>query len=116
MNKQQQESARAKKISDVLTHSCEQLNHDIVLRLHQSREAALQSSVAQRQTILTLNTGHFSQLLPHSGIQWLLALLMLAIVIIGTGGYWQHSSKQELSHVDIAILTDDLPLEVFVDK
>lgn len=117
MNEQnQQELDQAQKISQVLTQSCEQLSDRTIIRLQKSREAAVQAQAAQYQTALTFNTGHFAHLLPHTGMQWVIALAMLAIFAMGAANYWQHTSEQALSHVDLAILTDDLPLEVFVDK
>lgn len=48
-------------------------------------------------------------------LNWALAVLFIACLFSGAA-YWQHSSSEhEISEVDIAILTDDLPLDVYVD-
>jgi hypothetical protein len=35
-------------------------------------------------------------------------------VVAGTN-FWQPSEEQQISELDVAILTDEMPLEVFVD-
>ncbi|MDD2686445.1 MAG: DUF3619 family protein [Gallionella sp.] len=46
-----------------------------------------------------------------------LSMFVLAIALIaGSTGYWHHAQQHAATHLDLAILTDDLPMEVFVDK
>lgn len=46
--------------------------------------------------------------------QWVLAGVIAIMLAIGTG-YWHHAREQQIADLDVAILTDDLPIEVFVD-
>lgn len=57
-----------------------------------------------------VSTHHLSRRL-----NWAVAILLLACLFSGAA-YWQHSmAEHDISEVDIAILTDDLPLHVYVD-
>jgi hypothetical protein len=44
------------------------------------------------------------------------AVVLLLVIVAGATSYWDHSREYEMSHLDLAILTDDLPIEVFVDN
>ena len=45
---------------------------------------------------------------------WATAVLLVAILFSCTA-YWHHTTDHDVSDVDIAILTDELPIEVYVD-
>jgi hypothetical protein len=51
---------------------------------------------------------------PHIEHPWLIALLLAAALFIGAD-FWQNDLDQQNCDIDIAILTDELPLEVFLD-
>lgn len=56
------------------------------------------------------NTTHLSK-----QFNWAVALLFIACLFSGAA-YWQNNiSDHEISEVDVAILTDDLPLHAYVD-
>jgi len=44
-----------------------------------------------------------------------MAALLLAVGILSSITYWYQAPANDTSDVDIAILTDDLPLQVYVD-
>lgn len=54
-------------------------------------------------------------LTPHSTHQWIATIILLVAVLFGGLNYWHHMKESELGQLDTAILTDELPLEVFVD-
>lgn len=106
--------AAPKHIARLLTRAAEQLDDDTVAALRRARSLALQRQMATKPA-LSLTTGHHMHWpLPHAVPQWAAAVLLVA-AIAGGISYWQHS-REEMSHLDIAILTDDMPLEVFVDR
>jgi len=104
-------------IAALLTRSAEQLDSDVVSSLRETRIKALQLQ-RTRAPFFSLHAiaDHAHKLLlPHSTSQWLVTAVLLASVAIGGTGYWHHAQDQKRSHLDIAILTSDLPMEVFID-
>ena len=103
------------RITGLLTLATEQLDNNTVEALRRARHAALNRQ-AMHATAFALDSRHGLHLqLPHTPRQWAAAALLLAVVA-GSMGYWQHLHKKEMmTHLDVAILTDDMPLEVFVD-
>ena len=103
------------RIAGMLTLAAEQLDSNTVEALRRARHAALDRQVV-RASAYALDGKHGLHLpVPHTPRQWAAAALLLAVVA-GSTGYWQHLRKHEMmAHLDVAILTDDMPLEVFVD-
>jgi hypothetical protein len=52
---------------------------------------------------------------PHHRTHYWAAAILLAASLFGGATYWQHVTEHEIATVDIAILTDDLPMRVYVD-
>ncbi|MDO8350270.1 MAG: DUF3619 family protein [Gallionella sp.] len=104
------------RIAELLTQSSEQLDDRIVSSLRQARAVALQKQ-GLREHVLSLSAiGHRAHaLMPHSTHQWLATAMLLAAIIVSVTSYCQYTQEHQGSHLDIAILTDDLPLEVFID-
>lgn len=104
-----------KHITRLLTRATEQLDGDTVAALCRARNRALERQASTRPAF-SLSTGHHLPWpSPHSVPQWIgMAALLLAMVAGGIS-YWHHA-REEMSHLDIAILTDDMPMEVFVDR
>ncbi len=103
-----------KKIAQLLTQSTRQLNEATLSALADARHNALKRQAAH-SPVFALTTGRWTQsLMPHSAKQWMVTGLLAAVFVIGVN-FWQHSRVQQISKLDVAILTDDLPIEVFVD-
>ena len=103
-----------KKIAQLLTQSSRQLNSGTLTALSKAREVALQRH-SLRAPVFTLATGRWAHfLLPLSAHQWMPAALLAITFAVGVG-YWHHAQEQQIDELDVAILTDDLPIEVFVD-
>lgn len=104
----------AEKIAKLLTQSAGQLNESTVYALADARRNALQRQTA-RVPIFMLATGQWIPgLMPAYVQRWIAAGVFLAM-LAGTASYMQHSHEQQISDLDVAILTDELPMEVFVD-
>jgi hypothetical protein len=102
------------KIAELLTLSARQLDEATLSALVNARQNALQRQ-SVRAPAFVLDTGRWTHsLIPHSIQQWALAGLLVAIVIVGTS-YWHQVQEQQIDELDVAILTDDLPIEAFVD-
>jgi hypothetical protein len=101
------------KITKLLTQSTQQMDGAVLSALANARRNAL-----DRQSVhspaFALTTGRWTHnLIPHTTYQWAATGLLAAMLIIGAG-YWQHSKEQQISDLDVAILTDDLPIEVLL--
>ena len=57
--------------------------------------------------------GHHSTM-GHKTLNWGMATLLLLVLLGGTY-YWQHANDHDPADIDIAILTDDLPVDMYVD-
>lgn len=116
MNTQNRPISHAE-IAALLTRSASQLDDSVAASLRQARVAALQKRRARAPLYSPETVGHYAHLLsaPQTAGQWLVTAVLLASVVVGGVNYWQYQQAQSLSHLDIAILTDDLPMEVFID-
>lgn len=104
------------KITKLLTRAAEQLDPGTVTALRRARHIALERQ-HRSKPVFALSSGHHAHwLVPHSTHQWVAAVILLVSVLVGGVGYWNHAREHEMNHLDLAILTDDLPMEVFVDR
>lgn len=111
MNKQSQH-INHKRIAALLTHSTGQLDSRIVASLSQVRTVALQKQRRHEPAFSLSAIGHRAHnLMPHSTQQWVAATILLAALLVGVADYWQNTQVP----LDVDILTDDLPIEVFLD-
>jgi len=103
------------KIARLLTASTRQLDERTISALSDARHIALDRQMV-RVPVFAIHTGHsIHSLVPHTIRQWVVAGLLMAAFIAGAG-YWNNlQDQQQIDEVDLAILTDDLPIEVFVD-
>lgn len=103
-----------RKIVQLLTQGTRQMDASTLSALTRARQNALKTQSVQVH-VAKLSTGRWTpSLIPHSAPQWLVTVVLVAILMVATG-YWQHAQEQQISELDVAILTDDLPIEVFVD-
>lgn len=98
-------------IAKLLTCSTDQLDDNVVSALRQARSDALQKQRLHAPVFSLSTVGHRA-LMPHTTSQWIATTILFAAIAVGAIGYWQNSQVP----VDIEILTDDLPIEVFVDQ
>lgn len=103
------------RIAKLLTHAAEQLDNDTVAALRRARNMALERHTAAKP-VFALSAGHHIHWpVPHTVHQWIAMAVLLVAIVAGGIGYWHHAHEHEMNHLDIAILTDDMPMEVFVD-
>lgn len=103
------------RIAQLLTRAAQQLDDNTAAALRRARSTALERQ-SQSNPVFMLSTGHgLRWLMPHSAHQWMATIILLVAILFGGLSYWQHAHENDLAHLDAAILTDDLPLEVFVD-
>lgn len=103
-------------VTGLLTHAAGQLDGSTVAALCRARNLALERQ-ASNQPVIAFSTGHgIHWLMSHTSHHWMATLILLMAVLAGSIGYWHHAHERETSHLDIAILTDDLPMEIFIDR
>jgi hypothetical protein len=106
-------------IGKLLNRSAAQLDQGTLEKLLSARRNALQYQQTTQQapamTWLTQHglVGHHSTI-GHKTFNWGMATLLLLVLLGGTL-YWQQQSSYEHADIDIAILTDDLPVDMYVD-
>ena len=100
-------------VADLLTQSSRQLDEHITTSLRDARTLALQKQRVAEPVFSLSAIGHRAHhLVPHTTHQRV-ALAILLAAVIGVAGYWQNAQTPQ---DDIDILTDELPIEVFVDQ
>ena len=102
-------------IATLLTRSTGELDDNITASLSRARNAALQRQRAPAHAFSLSTAGHHLHM-PHTTGQWVAAAILFAALTVGLSSYWNHIQEQQSNHLDIAILTDDMPMEVFIDK
>ena len=106
-------------VRSLLNRSTADLSIETLDRLQSARRTALQHQQIAQQTPVHAwlsqhgLIGHHSSH-QHRTLHWGLAAL-LVVVLIGGVGYWKNVSEHDHSELDIAILTDDLPVHMYVD-
>ena len=114
MNKESQ-NINHRRIAELLTRSASQLDPQILASLHQASAAALQRQRVHQHAFSFSTIGHRAhKMMPHSTNQWLAATALLAAIVFSIADYLQQSPDQH--NLDLDILTDELPIEVFVDQ
>ena len=110
----------AQKMVCALDDSLENLDPKISKRLHESRQKAL---AVQRPTEARLGIAGIAATVGVSSRSEILslrrsALILLALASFAAGtSYWGHVQRQtEIEEVDIALLTDDLPIDAYLDR
>jgi hypothetical protein len=105
------------KIAQLLDAGTEQLDQTTLSALAEARHRAL-AVRPERASVLALSTGHEAHwLLPHTAKQWWATALLAGLLAVAGMTYWQnnHGVEEQTSDLDVAILSDEMPLDVFVD-
>ena len=105
-------------IQQLLNRSSSEIGQPVLAHLRDARAQALarydaRSTAPAFAWAGLLGSGHVTG--PQRSNYYWVAAVLLAITLIGTAAYWKHVEDRDVSDVDIAILTDDLPIEMYVD-
>lgn len=106
-------------IRQLLNRSAAQLDEPVLARLREARTQALGRHAASHAHALAFlghgRHAHWNEMAQrHKPLLWLAGLLLVASILSGIA-YWQQASDNDLSDEDIAILTDEMPIQAFVD-
>jgi len=106
-------------IKQLLNRSLARLDQPTLARLRDARAQALvrydAHSAAPAFAWASLWTDHRHAADSHHKSHYLAAAVLLAALLFSGAAYWHHTTDHDVSDVDIAILTDDLPIEMYVD-
>lgn len=108
-----------KLIKEILDSSTSQIAPATLEKLRTARSRAVDRqrthSTVPVLSWLGHHEGHNDSFHISKTMGWAIAVLFVVFLISGTS-YWQNYAKErEISEVDIAILTGDLPIHVYVD-
>lgn len=105
-------------IKHLLNRSLAQIDQPTLARLRDARAQALTRydahSAAPAFALANMWGHHHAADFHHKSLHWI-AIVLLVTLMFSCTAYWHHKTDHDVSDVDIAILTDDLPIEVYVD-
>ena len=106
-------------IRQQLNRSSAQLDQSTLGRLREARAQALARydarSTAPVFAWVGALTGNMHTANSHRSHYYLAIAVLLAAFLYSGATYWQHAADHDNSDVDIAILTDELPIDAYVD-
>lgn len=106
-------------IKQLLNPSLEQIDQSTLARLHAARTLALNSHEACATLPLFawagVNVIQHGSAHRHKIYNWMGILLLAACISNGIVYYWQETIGDKVNNMDIEILTDDLPIEYFLE-
>lgn len=110
------------KITQLLNQGTRQMGGQVLSALCRVRQKALERHSAYTPAFILAPNGvahayadrWMGWTIPRPMQQMVIAGLLATVVISGLG-YWHHAEEQRIGELDVAILTDELPIEVFVD-
>lgn len=103
------------KIVHILNQSTQDLDSETLARLQRARAQAIQKQARKVHVMQIAGHRWTDILLPHTAQQWIAAALLALTLAAGAGYWWQQSHHQHLIELDEQILTDELPIEIFID-
>ena len=114
------EKCNPESIKQLLNRSLAQLDQTTLDRLSAARMQALNRHQARRATspLLAWAGEHaiWHPSVHHHGIHYWFGAILLAVGLFCGIVYWQQTTDNDTSDVDIAILTDYLPIQYYLEK
>lgn len=108
------EKLNTQNVAQLLNRSAQQLDNDTLAALRAARQTALSK---QRVSVAaaTLSSGHQLHWHLSSRAQKWMITALVAATLVSAWGVLQHQHEQQINELDIAILSDEMPIEVFLD-
>lgn len=104
-----------KEIGHLLNRSANQLDRTILNDLHAARHRALLSQRASAPIWVSQHgTLHGHLQLPPRTLNWIIAIVVATLLVVNLN-YWERVYDHDHSDIDVQILTDDLPVDMYVD-
>ncbi len=106
---------RTHEIRHLLNRSANQLDRATLNELHAARQLALQHQRVSTSAWVSRNGMLHGQLqISQRALSWIIAAIVATLLVINLT-YWDHAFEHDHSDIDVQILTDDLPVEMYVD-
>lgn len=106
-------------IKELLNASTLQLAPDTLEKLRSARTNALNHQRIHHTAPILAWLGYHSGEKEHfhfsKQMNWAIAILFVAFLISAAAIWQNYATEHEICDVDIAILTDDMPIHVYVD-
>lgn len=104
-----------KEIGSLLNRSAEQLDRSTLNELRTARHHALKNQRLASSVWVSRNGLLHGQLrLSQRALNWIIVGVVASLLVINLT-YWERTYEHDHSDIDIAILTDDMPVDAFVD-
>jgi hypothetical protein len=106
------------KVRHLLNQGTEQVDHSIAARLAAARERARARQRPEPAPVVALADNVLGRFEGWSGLS-LRVLLPIAILLAGLAGVYVWDQNQriaEIEEIDAHLLTDDLPVEAYLDR
>ena len=104
-----------KEIGSLLNRSAQQLDRSTLNELHTARQQALQNQRVASPVWVSRNGLLHGQLrLSPRALNWFIVGVVASLLVINLT-YWERTYEHDHSDIDIAILTDDMPVDAFID-
>jgi hypothetical protein len=100
-------------VRQLLNSSLNRIEQPALDRLREARELALARHDARASAPVLAWAGNWRFAVSHHKARYFAAAALLAAALFGGTFYWHH--EHDVSEIDVAILTDELPIEVYVD-
>lgn len=99
-------------VIQLLNKSLTRIEQPALDRLHDIRKLALARHTARAPALVTADGLVFGT--QRTSYHWVMPVLLAACLISGIA-YWHHGTEYSASDEDIAILTDDIPIHMYVE-
>lgn len=104
-----------KEIGSLLNRATRQLDRSTLNELRTARHHALQNQRVASPVWVSQNGLLHGQLrLSPRALNWIIVGVVASLLVINLT-YWERTYEHDHSDIDIAILTDDMPVDAFVD-
>ncbi len=104
-----------KEIGGLLNRAAQQLDRSTLDELRTARQHALKNQRVESAIWVSRNGLLHGQLqLSQRALNWIIVGVVASLLVINLT-YWERTYEHDHSDIDIAILTDDLPVDMFVD-
>lgn len=112
--KTKSEKINTQQFTQLLNRGTQQLDASTLSALNTARQTAL-SKQRVRVAAVTLSSGHLLPIHLSLGAQKWIVTALVAATLISAWSVLQHQHEQQINELDIAILSNEMPIEVFVD-
>ncbi len=103
-------------IGSLLNQATGQLDRSTLNGLHAARKKAIKNQRIAAESLWVSQNGllHGRLQLSQRALNWIIVAVVASLLAINLA-YWERTYDRDHSDIDIAILTDDLPVDMFVE-